>query len=49
MNEDPAGGRRLSCYWNDRDADLGHAVLKEDGQLALITTTELTADAASGP
>jgi hypothetical protein len=46
MNEDPESGRRLSCYWHDRDAGLGLVVVEEDDQLALVTTAELAA--ASG-
>lgn len=45
MNKDPASERRLSCYWHDRQAGLGLVVVEEDGQLALVATTELTAAA----
>jgi hypothetical protein len=43
MNEDPASERRLSCYWHNREAGLGLAVIEEGGQLAILTTTELAA------
>lgn len=43
MNGDPASERRLSCYWHDREAGLGVVVVQEDGQLAILTTTELAA------
>lgn len=45
MNDDPACRSRLSCYWYDRQAGLGLVVVEEEDQLALITTTELTAAA----
>jgi hypothetical protein len=43
MNKDPASERRLSCYWHDREAALGLAVVEEGGLLAILTTTELAA------
>jgi hypothetical protein len=49
MNGDPTSKRRLSCYWHDREAGLGLAIVEEDGQLAILTTTELSAAEALQP